>query len=154
MNLPLVRELLARYPSGLQPLSEITALGGAGGYSGAQFWRFRAARGELVLRSWPPGWPPRSQLERIHHWLSLTADIGFTPVPLLDNSGQSVQEVQDRLWELTPWLRGVADSARPPLFCTSRPRSADWLRCTGGSHPNQAWVSHAASVTGATQWRN
>ncbi len=114
MDFPLVRELLARYPSSLQPLSEITALGGAGGYSGAQFWRFHAAKGQLVLRSWPPGWPPRSQLERIHHWLSLTADIGFTPVPLLDNSGQSVQELEDRLWELTPWQKGAADSARPP----------------------------------------
>jgi Ser/Thr protein kinase RdoA (MazF antagonist) len=113
---PELLELLARYPAHLQPLSELESLGGAGGYSGAQFWRFRAAAGQLALRSWPPAWPVRSQLERIHRWLSLTADTGLTPVPFRAASGQSVQEFQGRLWELTPWLPGAADSARPPAL--------------------------------------
>jgi Ser/Thr protein kinase RdoA (MazF antagonist) len=113
---PDLHELLARYPTNLQPLSELESLGGAGGYSGAQFWRFRAPAGQLVLRSWPPGWPARSQLERIHHWLALTAGTGFTPVPFRDHRQQTIQEFQGRLWELTPWLPGAADSARPPVF--------------------------------------
>ena len=111
---PELNELLARYPAHLQPVSEVEPLGGAGGYSGSQFWRFRAAGGQLVLRSWPPAWPGRSQLDQIHRWLFLTAATGLTPVPFRDSSGCSVQEFQGRLWELTPWLPGAADTARPP----------------------------------------
>ena len=44
------RELLKRYPDDLQPQSELESLGGAGGYSGARLWRYRCARGLVVLR--------------------------------------------------------------------------------------------------------
>ncbi len=113
---PELNELLARYPGSLQPLGALESLGGAGGFSGAQFWRFSATAGRVVLRAWPPGWPARSQLERIHRWLFLTAATGLTPVPFRDSSDRSVQEFQGRLWELTPWLPGAADSARPPAL--------------------------------------
>ena len=111
-----LHNLLARYPAHLQPLTELESLGNAGGYSGAQFWRFRASAGQLVLRSWPPGWPGRSHLERIHRWLALTADTGFTPVPFRDNRQQTLQQSYGRFWELSPWLPGAADSGRPPTL--------------------------------------
>jgi Ser/Thr protein kinase RdoA (MazF antagonist) len=111
---PELDQLLARYPAHLQPRSELESLGGAGGFSGSRFWRYRAAAGQLVLRSWPPGWRGRSELERIHRWLFLTADTGLTPVPFRDNGARSLQQFQGCFWELTPWLPGLADSANPP----------------------------------------
>ena len=107
-------ELLARYPHHLKPLSNLEALGGAGGYSGARLWRYRAPRGLLVLRAWPSDGPGRARLEKIHRWLFLTSPTGLTPVPLRDNSDRSIQEFQGILWELTPWLPGKADPAHPP----------------------------------------
>jgi Ser/Thr protein kinase RdoA (MazF antagonist) len=111
---PELNELLARFPLHLQPNSELESLGGAGGYSGARLWRYRAAVGQLVLRSWPADGPGRAHLERIHRWLSLTADTGLTPVPFRGNNQRSLQDFQGRFWELTPWLPGAADTARPP----------------------------------------
>jgi homoserine kinase type II len=115
-------ELLARYPPHAQPLSELESLGGAGGYSGSRFWRYQSLSGPLVLRAWPDNGPGRSHLERIHHWLSLASETGLCPVPLRDNSDRSLQEFQGTFWEITPWLPGEADSARP--LATGRLESA------------------------------
>ena len=99
-----------------QPLSPLESLGGGGGLSGARLWRFRAAHGGLLLRAWPPHGPGREHIEQVHHWLSLTAELGFVPVPIRDRAGQSLQEWQGLLWEITPWLVGAADPSRPPAL--------------------------------------
>ncbi len=118
MALPEIHDLLTRYPPHLQPLSHVEALGGAGGFSGAHLWRYRAPAGQLVLRAWPRHGPGRAQLERIHRWLFLTADTGLTPVPFRDSLAHSLQEFEGNFWELTPWLPGAADSAHPPAFAS------------------------------------
>jgi aminoglycoside phosphotransferase (APT) family kinase protein len=107
-------ELFARYERHFQPLSPLVSLGGGGGLSGAKLWRFRAAHDALLLRAWPSHGPGRDHLERVHHWLALTAELGFVPVPIRDRAGQSLQEWNGSLWEITPWLMGTADSSRPP----------------------------------------
>jgi len=109
-------DLLGRYPARVQPLSQLESLGGAGGLSGARLWRFRAEQGRLLLRAWPPHGPGRKHLERVHHWLSLTADLGFVPVPIRDRAGDSLQEWQGRLWEITPWLAGATGLSCPPAL--------------------------------------
>jgi len=106
--------LLARYPRSLQPLDQPEALGGAGGLSGAQLWRYRCEAGLLVLRAWPRPGPGRAQLERIHHWLSMAVDLGFIPAPLPDRAGRTLQEHDGRFWELAPWLPGSAEPSGPP----------------------------------------
>jgi homoserine kinase type II len=116
LALPELHELLARYPLDLQPRSELESLGGAGGYSGARLWRYRAATGTLVLRAWPRDGPDRARLERIHRWLFLTAETGLTPVPFRDKNQQSLQDFQGVFWELNPWLPGAADMANPPAL--------------------------------------
>ena len=85
-------ELFARYEARFHPLSPLESLGGGGGLSGARLWRFRAEHGELLLRAWPPHGPGRGHIEQVHHWLTLTAELGFVPVPIRDRAGQSVQE--------------------------------------------------------------
>ncbi len=107
-------ELFARYEARFQPGSPLESLGGGGGLSGARLWRFQAAHGRLLLRAWPPDGPGRDHVEQVHHWLTVAAELGFVPNPIRDRAGQSVQEWNGRLWEITPWLVGAADSSRPP----------------------------------------
>jgi len=114
MNDPPFDKLFLDYPEPIRPRSEPEALGGAGGQSGSSLWRYRGSAGPFVLRAWPPYGSSRAHIERVHHWLSLTADLGFIPVPLRDNFGQSLREYDGRLWEIAPWLSGAPD-------CTSTP---------------------------------
>ena len=117
-----IGDLLARYPRRVQPLDEPEALGGAGGLSGARLWRYRSEQGPLVLRAWPPHGPGRAHLEQVHRWLLLAGDLGFIPAPIADRSGRTLQEHDGRFWELTPWMPGAAEAARPPA--PDRVRSA------------------------------
>ncbi len=106
--------LFGDYPPHIKPLTGPEPLGGAGGHSGSRLWRYRAAAGQFVLRAWPPERPGRAHLERVHYWLSRTADLEFTPVPVRDISGQSLQEYAGRLWEVAPWLNGAPDCGHAP----------------------------------------
>ena len=91
-----------------------------GGSSGARLWRFRAEHGNLLLRAWPITGPGRTHIERVHHWLFQTADLGFVPVPIRDRAGQSLQKWRDLLWEITPWMPGAADRSSPPALAHVR----------------------------------
>lgn len=55
-------------------------------------------------------------MKRVHRWLFLTEDIGFTPVPVRDLTGHSLQDFEGAHWEITPWLKGQADSSHPPAL--------------------------------------
>jgi Ser/Thr protein kinase RdoA (MazF antagonist) len=91
----------------------VDSLGGAGGFSGAKFWRLATQRGVLCLRSWPPqadpAWPAR--LKWIDAVLEHVARHGFSivPAPIRTRRGSSFVEHDQRLWELSPWLPGRAD---------------------------------------------
>jgi homoserine kinase type II len=108
--------ILGRYPAVARPLSEPEALGNAGGLSGARLWRYSAGLGPLVVRAWPPGpdGPTREALERLHGWLLQVGRIGFVPIPVQDREGRTVQQCGGRLWELSPWMPGAPQPARPP----------------------------------------
>jgi len=107
-------EILARYPSWVQPRSPLESLGGAGGLSGARLWRYGSEHGLLVLRAWPADGPGRTHLEQVHDWLFKLADLEFIPVPIRDQAGRSLQDHEGRLWEIAPWFAGTADVAHPP----------------------------------------
>ncbi len=113
-------ELLARYGAGVQPQSVLESLGGAGGLSGARLWRFHSQAGLMVLRAWPPDGPGPEQLQRVHHWLFLTENMGFTPVPVRDLAGRSLQDFEGAQWEIAPWLSGRAHSSQPPALAQLR----------------------------------
>jgi Ser/Thr protein kinase RdoA (MazF antagonist) len=102
------------YPKACRPTSILEPLGNAGGFSGARLWRFVSLRGTLVLRSWPSNGPDRSHLEQIHAWLIEAGDLGFLPLPIATLDGRTLVIDDGRFWELTPWLPGSADLARPP----------------------------------------
>jgi homoserine kinase type II len=109
-----LRVVLDRYPAAVQPLAEPEDLGNAGGQSGANFWRYRAGVGVLLVRAWPHDGPPCAVLERVHGWLRDTAELGFVPVPIATRDGRTLTEQRGRWWELTPWLAGKPDPEQPP----------------------------------------
>jgi homoserine kinase type II len=119
---PDIAEVLSRYPGPFRPVDEPEYLGGAGGLSGARLWRYRAERGRLVLRGWPPHGPGRAHLEQVHRWLLQAADLGFVPAPITDRAGRTLEESQGGFWELAPWMPGAAEAVRPPA--PARVRSA------------------------------
>lgn len=109
-----IRDLLARYPRRAQPLGELQSLGGAGGLSGSQLWRYCSEQGLLVLRGWPSDGPGRAHLQQVHRWLRTANDLGFIPAPIADRAGETLREYDGRFWELARWMPGAAELARPP----------------------------------------
>jgi Ser/Thr protein kinase RdoA (MazF antagonist) len=115
-----LRAILSRYPAALQPTSAPEPLGNAGGASGARLWRFETGRGRKVLRAWPTDGPGLVAVRWIHRCLVAAGGLGFVPVPERDRRGETVQEHAGRLWEVAPWMPGIADVARPPASARLR----------------------------------
>ncbi len=105
-----VKTILDCYPPDCQPL-QIQPLGTAGGFSGAQFWRISAPRGEMVLRRWPQEHPTADGLRFIHKVLRHAAEHGISivPVSVTTREGESFVQLAGYLWELAPWMPGTAD---------------------------------------------
>lgn len=97
-------------------LPQVNSLGGAGGFSGASFWRVVSGEAIYCLRRWPREHPSPRRLAQIHRVLRHAADNGvdFVPAPLLTYSGESFVSLTGRLWELTRWLPGQANYAIQP----------------------------------------
>jgi hypothetical protein len=108
--------VLARYPRHAQPLPscDVQALGGFGGYSGSLLWRYQAPMGPIAARAWPVNVQNLEHVSTIHRWLAEAGDLGFLPVPIAAQDGQTVQRCEGRLWELAPWLEGERERNRPP----------------------------------------
>lgn len=91
-------------------------LDGAGGFSGARLWRLETPRGHLILRRWPSEHPSPQRLAFIHAVIAHSVRQGFTelaePIPALAR-GTWVED-GGHLWELAPWLPGVADYHHAP----------------------------------------
>jgi homoserine kinase type II len=107
--------VLANYPTDCQPTS-VVPLGAAGGMSGAQFWRLTTPRGGLALRRWPAEHPAPDRLHFIHAVLKHAAahKCGVLPLPITARTGETFVSYADHVWELAPWMPGVADFERAP----------------------------------------
>lgn len=100
---------------------QIERLGSAGGFSGARLWRLKfdlpaSGVSEFCLRCWPEEHPGPEQLRFIHAVLRHVVQQGFSlvSVPVQTSHGASFVEHRGRLWELSPWLPGVADFHADP----------------------------------------
>jgi len=110
---PAVRELLDRHYPTLGGASW-SALGNAGGFSGARLWRGTAPDGsQYCLRAWPMARATEERLGFIH---SALAHCALTIVPKLiaSNNGMTWVRKGDQFWEITTWLPGTADFHRLP----------------------------------------
>jgi Ser/Thr protein kinase RdoA (MazF antagonist) len=115
------RKVLDRYPADCQP-SQIEPLGSAHGMSGAQFWRLDSPRGKLVLRRWPIEHPTPAGLRMIHSVLRhvFAHGLKIVPVPIATTGGETFVEHAGHLWELAPWLEGLADYEKSPSIAKLR----------------------------------
>ena len=115
---PPVASVLRHYPPSCHPAG-IESLGGHGGFSGAELWRLKTTTaGLLCLRRWPSEHPTPERLRFIHRVLLHAAARGcnWLPLPIATQSGETFRSDGGRLWELTPWLAGMADyHARPSI---------------------------------------
>ncbi len=102
--------VLTAYPH-LGPITAAHSLGGAGGFSGARFWRVEAPQGNFCLRRWPVEYPREEDLAFIHAVLRHVARSGFSvaAVPIANCSGRTHLDHSGYLWELGPWMPGQAD---------------------------------------------
>jgi len=115
----ILRQILTRFPVvGLPPWEQLQmeSLGGAGGFSGARFWRIHAAGITCCLRRWPAEHPSPVRLAFIHDVLRhvFQRGVSVVPVPVPADDGNSFAVVDGHLWELTPWLPGKADYRDDP----------------------------------------
>lgn len=110
-----IQAILCNYADAFQP-TQIEPLGTAGGMSGAEFWRFESPSGRLLLRRWPSEHPSPERLRWIHDVLFHAAKRGITfiPEPVRTTSGVSFVCDGGHLWELAPWMPGVANYEAAP----------------------------------------
>ena len=111
--------VLEAYPPDCEPQA-VEPLAGAGGLSGARFWRLRTTRGDLCLRRWPVEHPAEDRLQFIQAVLWHVQREGFeqVPVPVEATSHAGYVSHAGHFWQLEPWMAGRAD-VRP---VTSPPR--------------------------------
>ncbi len=115
----------------------LTALGNAGGFSGARLWQVKGAGGCFCLRAWPPGNVTPQRLQTLHRWMRVAREAGraFVPAVLGTGRGTSWVEANGRPWDLTTWMPGRADfhaqpsRARLENACAALARlHASWAR--------------------------
>lgn len=107
--------VLRRYPL-IGVVERVEPLGSGGGLSGARLWRLTAAGRMFCLRRWPSSHPDEARLRFIHEILRTAHErgIGEIPSPLPCNSRETFVRHDGTLWELTPWMPGVADYHADP----------------------------------------
>lgn len=95
---------------------QISNLENAGGFSGANIWRIDSADRKFCLRRWPAG-VDADRVAWIHGILFTATDRGFDKlsVPKICTAtgspdiGKSFVQFRNHIFELSPWLPGVAD---------------------------------------------
>ncbi|MCH7687682.1 MAG: phosphotransferase [Planctomycetes bacterium] len=123
--------VLACYSERYRPL-RIEPLGATGGFSGAVIVRMETEFGEFCLRGWPLNSLPRNRLLGLHRLLNFIFQQGVTQaaVPVSSENGSTLVVVQDRFWQLEPWMPGIADFHDNP----SDLRLAETMACLARWH--------------------
>ncbi|MBC8350810.1 MAG: phosphotransferase [Planctomycetes bacterium] len=113
-DLASVAGVLSHYPG--VAAQSVESLGGAGGFSGAAFWKVSCGDSTLCLRRWPKEHPSRTQLQWLHEVICRVSANGFAkvPTPIQSRGGQTFVSLEGQYWELTAWLPGTADFREHP----------------------------------------
>ncbi len=107
---PNLTAVFRRYPERYHP-RRIDASESHQGFSGATIHRVEADAGIFCLRCWPVQAPPVARIRGLHHLLAQIHDRGVSQVavPVQTIDGQTLVDVEQRLWQLEPWMPGRAD---------------------------------------------
>jgi hypothetical protein len=98
-----------------QPESAPVSFHPQSGWSGASFWKWRAAAGEFLLKVWPSDGPDARQHLFRHTQLdnlrSLRLPLGL---PVADQTGRTLRPWGEGLWaEVIPWFDGQPANTSP-----------------------------------------
>lgn len=109
-----IQSVISRYR--LAPVQRMEFLGSAGGFSGAQLWRLTTSEGEFCVRRWPESHPSRERLQWMHRVIVHTHQNGcpFVAAPLANQTGDTVTDTPEGLWEISGWMPGEADFLSNP----------------------------------------
>ncbi len=110
-----ISSVLAHYPA-LADVQRVEPLGGAGGFSGALFWKVETEDDAFCVRRWPQEHPNRERLEFIQAVLWHVHQEAFylVPLPLETESGGGYVRYAEHFWEAAPWMPGRADYHQTP----------------------------------------
>ncbi|MEZ6144510.1 MAG: phosphotransferase [Planctomycetaceae bacterium] len=111
-----IRLVLRHYAIDLDRGALITGLP-VQGFSGALVLRLQSSGGKSIcLRRWPSRGLPHPRLFELHRFLRFlhTEGIHCLPVPLETHRGETFVESDRHLWQLEPWMPGVADFRQSP----------------------------------------
>ncbi|MFN0056747.1 MAG: phosphotransferase [Planctomycetales bacterium] len=135
---------MAEYPPEFHPLG-LTALRGAGGFSGAQVWRVTTAAGICALRATPRSGIVPERLTGLHRLLVHVQRLGISqsPMPIRTMRGGTWIEQASCVWQLEPWMPGAPEATESP----SKTRIAAALALLARWH--QAAVRYVPSAADA-----
>ena len=115
MRLPTeIADLVAHYS--LPEIIKCESLSGAGGFSGARFWRLTDKAGDVrKVRQWPAG-TAVERVRSIHRVVRYAHERGceFLAPPMSAASGDTLVECASGYFEVARWIDGVADFHQRP----------------------------------------
>ena len=87
---------------------KIEALGSAGGFSGAEFWKVTVGAIKYCVRRWPKNKPTRSQADVIYPTLEYVRRHSDLPLafPIQTVHGKPTCREDNAHWELSRWMIG------------------------------------------------
>jgi Ser/Thr protein kinase RdoA (MazF antagonist) len=137
-----LRQVLERYSAPYHADTRHSPLP-ARGFSGASIWRIETEAGPFALRALGAESVDRSRLAGLHRLVTHIRKCGVTqvPVPLAAIDGATFFEAGQTIWQLEPWLPGVADfHARPSelRLVAAMTCLALWHRAAAGFAPLDA----------------
>ncbi|MDB4614120.1 aminoglycoside phosphotransferase family protein [bacterium] len=117
------------------------------GFSGARVVRLTGDVGQFCLRQWPARCPPVTRILALHQLLRHVFNHGVkqVAVPIVTTNEQTISEWRGRLWQLEPWMPGVADWNDAPSLV----RLKNTMRCLAQFHTAARTF---ACPPNATQW--
>jgi Ser/Thr protein kinase RdoA (MazF antagonist) len=147
-------EILQRYPAAYRA-DPTRAVPIASGFSGARIWKLETPVGPFALRATSKAAIDISRLAGLHRLIAHVRDRGVdqVAVPECTLEGTTIVERGGFLWQLEPWMPGVADFSRNPhserlaaaAVCLGR-----WHQAAADFEPQDSEVEWFYSTRSAT----
>lgn len=155
MPIEIPAELIAVLPHFSRRIrpADITAIEPCSGFSGAGVWKIVETRA-WALRRWPVPGLTAVRIRGLHRLLDHVSRGGlpFVAAPVPSDSGETLPTVDDRWWQLEPWLPGTADfhaDRSTPRLQAAMSALAHWHLAAETFIPgadSREWFGSAASV--------
>ncbi|MGQ0634476.1 MAG: phosphotransferase enzyme family protein [Planctomycetaceae bacterium] len=110
------RRVLRDYPRRFQPLDSKSLAPARPGFSGAQVWRVVTESGPFCLRATPEAAVEPLRLRGLHRLLAHVHACGVVQValPVARVDGATFASQAGCVWQLEPWMPGIADFRQAP----------------------------------------